>query len=110
MSTHAQIEATQTISGKTVSAALEDHRLGLIVFHDGLDDRLEDGLVGDVINTVAKREIYGVILARTDTDIPKLAGAGEVLAVFMEGDSHDTVGGVKGFFYSVAVMDINIDI
>ena len=110
MSSHTQIEAAQTISGKTVSTALEDHCLGLIVFHDRLNNGLEDGLVGDVVNAVTQGKVYGVILARTDTDIPKLAGAGKVLAVFVKGDGHDPVGGVKGFLHAVAVMHIDVDI
>ena len=40
----------------------------------------------------------------------QLAGAGEVLAVLVEGDGHDTVGGIECFFDAVTVMHVDVDI
>ena len=39
-----------------------------------------------------------------------VAGAGEEVAEFVEGDGHDAVGRVEGFFHAVAVMDVDVDV
>ncbi len=41
-----EVKATQTVTGKGVSAALEDDRTGSKGLHDLADDRAEDGLGG----------------------------------------------------------------
>ena len=110
MATHAQVEAAKTITRQTVTTALEDNSLGLEVLHDSADDRLEDGAVGVVVDTVAEREVNGIVLARSDTNVAQLAGTGEVLAVLVEGYGHDAIGRVKGFLHTITVVNIDIDV
>jgi hypothetical protein len=50
------------------------------------------------------------VFALPYTDITKLTGAGEVLAVLVERNSHDAIGRVEGLFDTIAVVNINIDI
>ena len=38
------------------------------------------------------------------------SSAGEELAVFVEWNSHDTIGGVEGFLDAIAVVDIDVDV
>ena len=38
----------------------------------------------------------------------KLARAWEEFAILVETDSHDPVGGIEGFFYTVAMMNIDV--
>ena len=40
----------------------------------------------------------------------EISGAGEVLAVLVEGDGHDPVGGVEGLFDAIAVVNVDIDV
>lgn len=110
MSLHAQIEAAQAISRQTVTTALEDDGIGRVVLHDARDDGLKDGLVCGVVNSISEGEVDSIVFALSDTDIAKLAGSGEVLAVLVEGDRHDSIGRVEGLFDAITVMHVNIDV
>lgn len=110
MTTHAKIEASQAIAGQTVSAALEHNGIRLVVGHDGRNNRLEDGLVGLIGDAIAKRKVDSVILADTDSNVPQLACSREVLAILVEGNSHDTVGSIESLFDAIAVVDVNVDV
>ena len=110
MSSHAQIEAAKSVTRQAVTTTLEDDCLRLIVLHDSRDDRLEDGLVRGVGDTVAERKVDGIVLACADTNVAQLTSTWEVLAVFVEGDGHDTVGCVEGLLNAISVVDINVDV
>lgn len=110
MTSHTEIEASQPIARQRITTALEDNSLGLVVFHDGIDDGLKEAPVALVIDTIAERDVDSVVLTSTNADVAELAGAGEVLAIFVEGAGHDAIGGVEGFLDAVAVMHINVDI
>lgn len=110
MSAHTQVEATQAITGQTVTTTLQDHSLGSIPFHHALDNGLKNALVRDIVNTVAEGEVDGVVFARTDTDVAKFASTGEVLAIFVERDSHDTISRVESFLHTIAMVNINVDV
>ena len=110
MASHAQVEAAQSIARETVSAALENNGFGLVIVHNALNDGLEDRFVGDIVNAVAKREVDCVILSGAHTNVAKLTSTWEVLSVLVERDSHDSVGGVEGFFDAVAMVDIDVNI
>jgi hypothetical protein len=89
---------------------LENDCSRLVILHDTVDHRLKDALVAGVVDTVAEREVDGVVLSVANADIPKFAGAREVLAVLVEGDGHDTVGAVESFFNAVTVVYVNVDV
>ena len=110
MATHAQVKAAKTITGQTVTTALEDNSLRLEVLHDSANDGLEDGAVGGVVNPIAEGEVDGIVLAGTDTNVAQLAGTGEVLAVLVEGYGHDAIRRVKGFFDTIAVVHIDVNV
>lgn len=110
VSAHTQVEATQAITGQTVTTTLQDHSLGPIPLHHALDNGLENALVGDIVDTVAEREVDGVVFARTDTDVAKFASTGEILAIFVERDSHDTIRRVESFLHTVTMVNININV
>lgn len=110
MSTHTQVEATQAIAGQTVTTTLQNHSLGPIPFHNALDDRLKDALIGDIVDTVTEREVDCIVFALTNADVAQFAGSGKVLAIFVERDSHDTVGGVESLFHTIAMVNVDIDI
>lgn len=110
MTAHAQVEAAKTISRQAVATALQDHGLGAVILHDSLDDWLEDSFVGDVVDSVAQREVHGVVLAGTDTNVTQLARAREVFAVLVERNGHDAIGGVESLLNSVTVVDIYVDV
>ena len=110
MTAHGKVEATKSVSGQGIATALQNDCSGLVVLHDTVDHRLKDALVAGVVNTVTEREVDGVVLSVADADIPKFAGAREVLAVLVEGNGHDTVGAVEGFFNTVTVVYVNVDV
>ena len=110
MASHAQVETSKTITGKTVATALQDHSFWSVPFHDAPDDGLENRLVGEIIYPVAKREINSIMLALPHTDVAKLTGSREVFSIFMERDRHNTVRGVESLFNTIAVMHVNVDV
>jgi len=89
---------------------LEDHGFRPVPFHNTLDNRLKDALVRDIIDTIAKWEIDGIVFALAHTDIAKFARSGEVFSVFVERDRHDTICSVEGFLNTIAVVHIDIDV
>jgi hypothetical protein len=74
------------------------------------DNRLKYALVGYVIDSVAKREVHGIVFACANADVAKFARAWEIFAVLVERDRHNTVCRVKGFLNSVSMMDIDINV
>jgi hypothetical protein len=110
VATHAQIEATKTVAGETITTTLENDCLWLVILHDGLDDRLEDRVVCGVIDAIAQGEVDGIVLAVANADIAELAGAREVFAILMERHCHDTIGRVEGLLDAIAVVDIDVDV
>lgn len=48
---------------------LQDHSAGIVPVHDVLHDRLEDALIGLVVNVVFEREIECVVATRPSTHI-----------------------------------------
>jgi hypothetical protein len=107
---HAQVEAAQSVPGETVAAALEDNGFWPVVCHDSFNGGFEDVLVGLVRDAVAEREVDGIVLASSNANVAKLAGAGEVLAVLVKRDRHDTIGGVKSFLDTVTMVHVDIDV
>lgn len=110
MASHAQIEASQPVTRKRITTALQDYRSRLVVFHDPADGGLEDALVTIVVDAISEREVDRVVLSLADTNISQFASSGEVLAVLVEGDGHDSVGRVKGLLDAITVVDVNVDI
>lgn len=110
MTAHAKVEAAETVTRKTVSTTLEDDGLRLVVVHYGLNNRLENGLVGIIGNTIAKREIDGVVLSNANSDVAQLASSGEVLSILVEGAGHNSVGCVEGLFNAITVVNVDVDV
>lgn len=110
MASHAEIETSKTIAGKTVTPTLDNDGFRAVPFHDISDRRFKDALVRNVIDPIAKREIYRIIFAISNSDVTKFTGPREVLAVFMERYGHDTICRVEGLLHAVSMMDINVDI
>jgi hypothetical protein len=110
MAFHAEIETAKTIARQAITTTLQNNGFRLVVVHDALDDRLEDGLVGSIVDTVTKREIDSVVLAGADTNIAKFASAWKVLAILMERNRHHSVRSIERLLNAVSVMDINIDV
>jgi hypothetical protein len=110
MSSHTKVEAAQAITGQTVTTALKDHGLGAVPLHHALDDGLKDALVRDISDAITKREVDCVVFALPNTDIAKLTGTREVLAVLVERTGHDAISCVEGLFDTIAVVNININV
>ena len=83
-------------------------------------NRLENGHEVHVVDACAEREVERVAFSVAVTDVlgfrrggatyRDVAGTGEKIAEFVEGDGHDAVGGVEGFFDAVAVVDVDVDV
>ena len=71
-------------------------------------DSRAQGEVQRVALTLAVADVLGV--SRVGQNYGDVAGAGEKIAEFVERDGHHAVGGVEGFFYAVAVVDVDVDV
>lgn len=107
---HTEIEAAKPVARKTVATTLQHNGFGLEMIHYSLDGRPEHAPVGFIGDAVAERKVDRIILTSANTNVAQLACAREVLAVFMEGDSHYTVGGIEGFLNAVTVMDVDVNV
>lgn len=110
MTFHAQVEAAQSVSGKTITTTLKYNSFWSVVFHDSFDDRFEDRFVGGIVNPISKRKVDRVVLALSDTIVTELTSPREVLSIFVEGSSHDSVGGIESFLNTITVMDIDVNV
>jgi len=110
MALHTKVKATKTIARQAISTTLENYSLRLIIGHDGLNDRLKDGLVCRIINAVPQGEVDGIVLASANTNVAKLTGPWKVFAVLVERDSHDSVRGIKSFLNTIAMMNVDVDV
>lgn len=110
MTSHAQIETSKSITRQAVSSALQDNGFRAIVLHDVLDNRFKNGFVRGVVDAITKGEVDSVVFSRPDTHISKLASAWKVFAVFVERYRHHTVRGVKSFFNTVSVVNVDVNV
>lgn len=108
MPCHAEIETSQAVTRQAVSSTLQHYSLRAVVLHDIFDHRFKDRFIGFVVNSIAQWEVNRIVLALAHTNISELAGAREVLAIFVEGDSHNSIGSVKGFFNPVSMVNVDI--
>ena len=105
-----EVEAAEAVARQRVGAALQHDGVGLIELHHLGHDRLKDGVVDVVVDAVAERKVDGVVLALAGADVAQVAGAREVLAVLVERDGHDAIGGVEGLLDAVAVVHVDVDV
>jgi hypothetical protein len=80
------------------------------VFHDFSKNRSGNGNKRFVIHTLIKREVDSPVSAFFFSDIFDVASTWEIVFELMEGAGHDSVSEVKGFFDTVTMMDIDINI
>jgi hypothetical protein len=110
MPSHAEVEATQSVTRQTVPTALEDNGLWPIPFHDTLNDRLKDALVGDIIDTISEREVDRIVFSLANADIAQFAGSGKVFSILVKGHCHHSISRVERLFDAITMVDINVDI
>ena len=106
----AEVEAAEPVAGQGVCAALQHNRPRPVPLHDVRNDRLEDGVVAGVVDAVAQGHVDRVVLAGAAANVADVPGAGEELAVLVEGDGHDAVGGVEGLLHAVPVVHVNVNV
>ena len=70
----------------------------------------ENALVRHIIDAIFEGKVDGVVLPFAVPDVLDVSRAREVLPVLVEGDRHHTIGGVEGFFYTITMVNININI
>ena len=111
-----QVEAAETVAAEGVGTALKDDGAGAVDFDAGADDVAEELDVGFVVDAVVEGDVDGVVGAWVEgmrgPRAVEATGAGEevILVVFVEGDGEDAVGGPKGLFDAVAVVDVDVDV
>jgi hypothetical protein len=110
VTTHGQVEATKTITTQRVTTALQNDSIRAEELHDFGDDGFEDTLVCDIVHTITKREVDSVVFAIADTDVAQFTSTREVLSVLVEGAGHDAIGRVEGFFNTITMVNVDIDV
>jgi hypothetical protein len=107
---HAEVEATQSVTRKTISSALQNNSSGLIPLHDMLDNWLEHALVRQIVDTIAKWDIDSIVLSIPDTHITELSSTGEVFTVLVERHCHHAICGVECLLHTVTMVHITVDV
>lgn len=110
MTAHAQIEASQAVSRKTVATTLENDGLRTVPLHNTPDDRFEDALVRKIIDAVTQREVDSIVLSLADSNIAQFTGTGEIFSIFVKRDRHHAVRSVESLLDTVTVMNINVNV
>ena len=110
-----EVEGAEAVAGETVGAALEDDGRGTVVLDAFADDRFEEPGVLPVADAVVKRDVESVMGAWVKrvfraSGVDAAGAREEGGAELVEGESHDAVGGPECFFYTVAVVDVDVDI
>mmetsp|Transcript_2964 Transcript_2964/g.8483 ORF Transcript_2964/g.8483 Transcript_2964/m.8483 type:complete len:363 (+) Transcript_2964:45-1133(+) len=105
-----KVEASQTVPRERVGTALEHHGPWLEYFHDFANDRPEDGREALVIHAIVQRKVNRVVFALVCTNILHITGSREVLAELVERGGHDSVRRVEGFFNSISMVNVNVDV
>lgn len=72
--------------------------------------RFEHALVALVVDAVLEGEVDSVALPAALALVSLCACSGEKVAKLVERGGHDAVGGVKGLFDAVAVVDVDVDV
>jgi hypothetical protein len=107
---HAQIEWTKSITRKAVGTALQHDRLWLVILHDGGNNRFEDPFVGKVVDAVSQWHVNSVVLSPAHANVAQVTSPREKFAIFMQRDSHNSVGGIECFLDAIAVVNIDVDV
>ena len=105
-----QVEASQSISWKTICSSLEQNGIWPEVFNDFGDDRLEDHVKTFIIKSLIKREVDSMIGAWVFSNIINVTCSWEIILELMERASHDPVSEVEGFFNTISMMNIDINV
>lgn len=72
--------------------------------------RLEDSFIRLVIDTILQRKVHGVTFPSTFAFVVQISCPGKVIAKLVEGARHHSIGGVEGFFDSVSVMYVDVNV
>lgn len=110
MASDREVEAAQTVSGKTVCSALQKDGLGPEVLNDLGYDWLEDHLEGLVVKPLVQRKVDCVVGAQIFADIIDVASAREIILELMEGAGHDPIGEIEGLLNTISVVDIDVNV
>lgn len=110
MTSQRQVEASQSIAGETVGAALQHHGARLELVHDLLNDWAEDGPEALVVHAVVQGAVDRAVQSRAMPLVLHIASAREVLTELVERGGHNAVGSVEGFLHTVAMVDVDINV
>jgi len=105
-----QIKHTKSVSTKRVRATLHLYRLRVESPDDLCNHGLERHHERLVSAALIERKVYRVILALFATDVVDAPRAWKKIAVFVKTHCHNSVSSIKGFFNSIAMVAVNVNI
>ena len=107
-----QVEAAEPVAAEGVGAALEHDGGGLVSGDHRLHDGFEKVDVVFVVDSIAEWDVEGVVFSGPAANVVPAAGSGEevVFVVFVEGESHNPVGGEEGLLNAVAVVHVDVNV
>mmetsp|Transcript_441 Transcript_441/g.689 ORF Transcript_441/g.689 Transcript_441/m.689 type:complete len:359 (-) Transcript_441:54-1130(-) len=110
MTLECQIEWPQSISRNAISATLQNNSTGLKDFHNLIEQRLEQIAIGIIAHATLEGSIDGKAGPFLGTRFARMARAGKEIPVLVQTQRHDTIRAIKGFFDTITVMDINVNV
>lgn len=67
-------------------------------------------MIALIVNPIIQRNIKRVVFSFWMPNITYIPSAGKIISKFMERNGHDSISGVKCFFHTVTVMNVDIHI
>lgn len=84
---------------------------GWLPRHDFFDDRLEDALVGGIIDSLLERKVHRVLAPLSRSDVVDFTSFGEeVFSILVEADRHYPITGPESLLDTISVMDIDVNV
>lgn len=72
--------------------------------------RFEHALVSFISDTIPQREVDRVVPSLSESNIFDISSPGEEFTVLVERTGHDSIGRVEGFFNSISMVNIDVDV
>jgi hypothetical protein len=104
------------IVGERIRATLQNNAIRTVVLANGFHDFLENTNELFVVHALFKRDVQGEVFALATADVHQISSSGEkfitlaIVPISVETHAHDSVGCIKSFFYTVTVVNVNVDV
>ena len=111
MGLRSYIKLPNIVISNRICTSLQHNDLRIENFHHALHNWLKKLQIGFITDSLSQRNVQGVVHAFTCSLCVDVTWVGkESVSILMEWYSHYSVGVVKGLFYSVSMVAVNVKV